>query len=95
MAFRFRYPRAGSRGKAPGACRASPQPPGDDVIAAATAERADCCPAKPEVRVVMLRGTRADLWLCGHHYRVSRQALRAAGAVVFNQRGQLLAAGGQ
>jgi len=26
------------------------------------------------------RANPADLWLCGHHYRVSRQALAAAGA---------------
>jgi hypothetical protein len=26
------------------------------------------------------RADPADLWLCGHHYRVSRQALAAAGA---------------
>ena len=24
-----------------------------------------------------------DLWLCGHHYRTSRQALDAAGATIF------------
>lgn len=43
-----------------------------------------CCPANPVVRVVMpataTRPHRTELLLCGHHYRVSRQALAAAGA---------------
>ncbi len=90
-AFRFPRLRAGRRGTAPRACQAAPQRPGDDVIAAAMPERADCCPAKPQVRVVMLRGPRADFWLCGHHYQASRQALQAAGAVVFDRNGQLIA----
>ena len=46
--------------------------------------RACCCPAQPMVKVVMpptaSRTNPVDLWLCGHHYRVSRQALAAAGA---------------
>ena len=46
--------------------------------------RACCCPARPMVKVVLPptanRADPADLWLCGHHYRVSRQALAAAGA---------------
>lgn len=48
--------------------------------------RACCCPARPRVRVIMPptagRPHPVDLWLCGHHYRVSRDALRAAGAEV-------------
>ncbi len=48
--------------------------------------RACCCPAKAAVRVTMPpapgRSHRTDLLLCGHHYRVSRQALTAAGATV-------------
>jgi hypothetical protein len=48
--------------------------------------RACCCPARPVVRVIMpptaSRAHPVDLWLCGHHYHVSREALRAAGAVV-------------
>jgi len=43
-----------------------------------------CCPARPVVRVVMphtaTRRHSVDLLLCGHHYRVSAQALAAAGA---------------
>jgi len=45
-----------------------------------------CCPAWPAVRVVMpataSRPHETDLLLCAHHYRVSRQVLDAAGAVV-------------
>ncbi len=49
-------------------------------------ERACCCPARPVVRVLMpataTRPEPVDLLLCGHHYRASQAALRAAGAVV-------------
>lgn len=45
-----------------------------------------CCPANPVVRAVMpatgARPHETELLLCGHHYRVSRQALAAAGATV-------------
>ena len=48
--------------------------------------RACCCPARPVVRVTMPptagRADPVDLWLCGHHYRASLKALRAAGAIV-------------
>jgi hypothetical protein len=48
--------------------------------------RACCCPARPVVRVIMPpaagRADPADLWLCGHHYRASLEALSAAGAIV-------------
>jgi hypothetical protein len=47
--------------------------------------RSCCCPARPVVRVLMPpvagRPHPVDLWLCGHHYRLSRQALCSAGAV--------------
>ena len=53
---------------------------------AALAGRACCCLAKAAVRVTMppspSRPHSTELLLCGHHYRVSRQALAAAGAVV-------------
>ena len=53
---------------------------------AAVAGRACCCAAKTAVRVTMPAGPSrphsTELLLCGHHYRVSRQALAAAGAVV-------------
>lgn len=45
-----------------------------------------CCPASPVVRVIMpataARPHDTELLLCGHHYRVSRQALATAGATV-------------
>jgi len=47
-------------------------------------ERSCCCPSLPVVRVFMpatpARPHTVDLLLCGHHYRVSRQALVATGA---------------
>ncbi len=63
----------------------------DDRIAsrdalAGLADRACCCPATAKVRVIMpptaARPHETDLLLCGHHYRVSRQALAAAHARV-------------
>ena len=49
-------------------------------------DRACCCPSLPMVRVLMpptlTRHHQVDLLLCGHHYRVSRQALAAIGAWV-------------
>ena len=48
--------------------------------------RACCCLARPMVKVVMPpasgRPHLVDLWLCGHHYHASRQALAAEGAQV-------------
>jgi hypothetical protein len=45
-----------------------------------------CCPANPVVRVIMpataARPHHTELLLCGHHGRVSRQALAAANATV-------------
>ena len=53
---------------------------------AALAGRACCCAANGAVRVTMPPGPSrphsTELLLCGHHYRVSRRALAAAGAVV-------------
>jgi hypothetical protein len=50
------------------------------------AGHACCCPAWPAVRAVMpataSRPHETDLLLCAHHYRIARQALDAAGAVV-------------
>ena len=60
-------------------------------------ERACCCPAKPMVTVVMPPTARrpypVDLLLCGHHYRVSQAALRAAGAVAYDETGVPITAG--
>jgi hypothetical protein len=60
-------------------------------------DRACCCPARPAVTVIMPVGAgrrRVDLLLCGHHYRVSRAALRAVGATVYDEDGVLIADGG-
>jgi len=61
------------------------------------AARACCCPARPVVTVVMpptaSRPHPVDLLLCGHHFRVSQAALRAAGAAVYDQTGLLIMAG--
>jgi len=71
----------------------------DDLIQepnAVTVEPACCCPAKPVVRVVMppsaTRDHATDLLLCGHHYRVSREALAAAHATVTELSGAASAA---
>jgi hypothetical protein len=64
-------------------------------MAIGVAERACCCPARPVVRAVMPATTSrpepVDLLLCGHHYRVGRTALLAAGAAVYDAKGVLIA----
>lgn len=74
--------------------------PQDDILPDSSAwreDRACCCPAQPVVRVVMpptpRRRHSIDLLLCGHHYRVSRPALAAAGARIENLPGKADAAG--
>jgi hypothetical protein len=56
------------------------------TTSATMTERACCCPARPQVKVIMpptaARPDPVDLWLCGHHYRESGAALMAAGAHV-------------
>jgi len=58
------------------------------------ADRACCCPARPVVTVIMPpapgRPHPVDLLLCGHHFRVSRAALMAAGATVYDDTGALV-----
>ena len=60
--------------------------PGLSAESAALAGRACCCAAKAAVCVTMppspSRRHSTELLLCGHHYRVSRHALEAAGAVI-------------
>jgi hypothetical protein len=60
------------------------------------ASRACCCPAAPVVTVIMpptpARPHPVDLLLCGHHYRASQAALRAAGATVYDAAGTLIMA---
>jgi hypothetical protein len=42
---------------------------------------------------ISARAHPVDLLLCGHHYRVSRDALAAAGAVVFDETGAIVETG--
>jgi hypothetical protein len=62
-------------------------PPADQRISPGPGEfQACCCPAMPIIRVTMpatpSRSHPVDLLLCGHHYRISRAKLEAAGAKV-------------
>jgi hypothetical protein len=58
------------------------------------ADHACCCPAKPVVVAIMPasagRPLPVDLLLCGHHYRLAKHALAAAGAEVFDTEGEPL-----
>ena len=60
-------------------------------------DRACCCPAQARGHGGHPGGPRhphpADLLLCGHHYRVSLAALRAAGADAYDQTGALIMTG--
>jgi hypothetical protein len=60
-------------------------------------ERACCCPARPVVTVRMpptaSRPYPIDLLLCGHHYRVSQAALRAACAAAYDRAGAAITGG--
>jgi hypothetical protein len=88
------FPDAGADGTVPG----FGSPP-DETLPGRLAwreDRACCCPAQPVVRVIMPptaeRRHSVDLLLCGHHYRVSRQALEAARARIENLPGKADAA---
>src|SRR5690242_9171170 len=56
------------------------------------AERACCCSAIPAVTVLLpahdLDTEPAALLLCGHHYRLCREALRARGAEAYDRDGR-------
>jgi hypothetical protein len=74
----------------------------DDLLPRRTAsfsvtDRSCCCPARPVVMVVLpataTRPARADLLLCGHHFRAHEAALRAAGASVYDVNGALIGGG--
>ncbi len=58
-------------------------------------ERADCCSAPAAFLVVLAppasSSRRAHLLLCGHHRHAHQQALRTAGASVYDQDGVLVA----
>ena len=60
-------------------------------------DRACCCPARPVVTVVIPaargRPRPVDLLLCGHHYRISRAALHAVAADVYDKTGVLIMTG--
>jgi hypothetical protein len=81
---------------APGSGDTAPEEPGQLTPSACREDRACCCPAQPVVRAIMPpaagRPHPVDLLLCGHHYRVSRRALAAAGAEIFNLPGRADAA---
>jgi hypothetical protein len=90
-----RFPHMGADTNAPG----SGGPPGNEMLPSSPAwreDRACCCPAQPVVRVIMpptpQRPHSVDLLLCGHHYRVSRQALVVARARIENLPGKAEAA---
>lgn len=60
----------------------------------AITDRACCCPGRPVVKVLvpptMDRPHTTELLLCGHHFRVSRAALEAAGVTANDLAGQVL-----
>jgi len=103
MAANFLHPRsAGGRGAAAAARpgQEGPQQPGGYAIDWRSVQQTDhacCCPARPVVIVIMPPGAdrqhQTELLLCGHHYRVSQQALRAAGATVLDIKGAPIAEG--
>lgn len=68
-----------------------------DWRAARKAQHSCCCPAKPVIIAIIpptpSRGSPADLLLCAHHYRRSRTALVAAGAVLMDINGVPFQAG--
>lgn len=75
----------------------SPPPdPSQPTLPPYREDRACCCPAQPVVRAILPptpeRGHWVDLLLCGHHYRVSRRALAAAGASIYDMPGKADAA---
>jgi hypothetical protein len=73
-----------------GARPASQHPVGDAatsrVALVGVGHRACCCPGWAVVQVIMpataVRPHKTELFLCGHHYRVSRRALAEAHATV-------------
>jgi hypothetical protein len=92
--MRPRFPHRGA-GREPGT-GIPPLDPSQLIVPAYLEDRACCCPAQPVVRAIMpptpQRAYPVDLLLCGHHYRVSRQALIAAGASIYDMPGKAEAA---
>src|SRR6516225_92137 len=81
-----RFPHAGAGENAPESGSTAPREPRLLIRPESREDRACCCPARPVVRAIMPptpeRRHSVDLLLCGHHYRVSRPALAAAGASI-------------
>lgn len=82
MNARFQHPSAGYGTPAPESVPAGAASAGRDGMPG----RACCCAARAAVRVTMppspARPHPTDLFLCGHHYLLSRRALARAGARV-------------
>jgi hypothetical protein len=82
-----RFPPAGAAENAPESGSTAPREPGLLIRPEGREDRACCCPARPVVQAIMPptpeRRHSVDLLLCGHHYRVCRRALAAAGASIF------------
>ena len=88
-----RFPHAGAGESAPESGSTAPREPRPLSAPEGREDRACCCPARPVVQAIMPPERHSvDLLLCGHHYRVSRQALAAAGARIFNLSGSADAA---
>jgi hypothetical protein len=91
-----RFPHEGAAERAPETGSAAPPESSRPAELVCLHERACCCPAPPVVRAIMpptpARPHHVDLLLCGHHYRVSRRTLAAAGARILNLPGRADAA---
>lgn len=89
-----RFPWRGAGASAPETGSQSAYP-GQPTLSASREDRACCCAAAPLVRAIMPptpERRSVDLLLCGHHYRVSRRALDAAGASIYDMPGKADAA---
>jgi hypothetical protein len=98
MSVNFLHPRTAAA--APRSGQEEPQQPGTYVIdwhAVQQTEHSCCCTARPAVIAIMPpnadRPHHTELLLCGHHYRVSQQVLRAAGATLLDIKGAPVAGG--
>lgn len=64
-------------------------------VAAIGSQSSDCCPGRAAFRVVLpatdSRPHPGELFLCGHHFRASRDGLERAGATVYDSLGRLVA----
>jgi hypothetical protein len=91
--MRFQHPSYFGRPHHPAATvadrPATPEPPAAHWYS----QRACCCPAPPIVIAMIPANDRhgpAELLLCGHHYRQSRQALAATSATLTDLKGHPL-----